>query len=97
MTGIELASNIVGYAASICMIFGYLPQAIHTIRTRETDSIAFNTFLLMGLGGIFFIIQGILLANYPLLLTNAITTVCSTIVFVIKLRNESRKKHRNKH
>lgn len=96
MTGIELASNIVGYAASICMIFGYLPQAIHTIRTRETDSIAFHTFLLMGLGGIFFIIQGILLANYPLLLTNAITTVCSAIVFVIKMRNDSRKKRSGK-
>lgn len=97
MTGIELASNIVGYAASICMIFGYLPQAIHTIRTRETESIAFNTFLLMGLGSIFFIIQGILLANYPLILTNAITTVCSAIVFFIKLRNDSRKKRNNNH
>lgn len=41
--------DIVGYAASICMIFGYLPQAIYTIRTRDTDGIALPTFLLMGL------------------------------------------------
>ena len=30
----ELIINIVGYAAAVCMVFGYLPQAIHTIRTR---------------------------------------------------------------
>lgn len=28
-----LIINIVGYAAAICMICGYLPQAIYTIRT----------------------------------------------------------------
>ena len=32
--------NLFGYAATICMVFGYLPQAIRTIRTRQTDDIA---------------------------------------------------------
>ena len=49
--------NIIGYAAALCMIFGYLPQAIYTIRTRETDSIALPTFMLMGLGSAFFVAQ----------------------------------------
>ena len=31
---------ISGYAASIFLILGYLPQAIETIRTRNTDGIA---------------------------------------------------------
>ena len=33
-------SSIVGTAAAVCMILGYLPQAITTIRTRDTDGIA---------------------------------------------------------
>ena len=45
--------NIVGYAAALCMVCGYLPQAIHTIRTRDTDGIAVPTFLLLGLGSVF--------------------------------------------
>lgn len=76
----EMISDIVGYAASICMIFGYLPQAIYTIKTRETDAIALPTFLLMGLGSLFFTIQGALLDNYPLMLTNIVTLVASSIV-----------------
>ncbi|MDE6126983.1 MAG: hypothetical protein K2G30_08500 [Muribaculaceae bacterium] len=82
--------SIIGYAAAICMVLGYMPQAIHTIRTRETDSIALPTFLLMGLGSIFFVIQGFLSdpVNWPLIATNLITTVCSATVFGIKMHND---------
>lgn len=84
----ELFVTIVGYAAALCMVLGYLPQAIYTIRTRDTDGIAMPTFLLMGLGSIFFIIQGALLGNIPLVITNSITGVCSAIVFCIKIYND---------
>jgi len=88
----ELLITIVGYTASICMVLGYLPQAIATIRTRDTDGIALPTFCMLGLGSIFFVIQGILLDNIPLVITNVITTICSAIIFIIKIRNDQRKK-----
>lgn len=85
-------TDIVGYAASICMILGYMPQAIYTIRTHDTEGIAVPTFLMMGLGGIFFAIQGLLLKNWPLFITNVITTTSSGIVFGIKMYNDYWKK-----
>lgn len=84
--------NIFGYAAAVCMVCGYLPQAIHTMRTRNTDGIALPTFLLMGLGGAFFIVQGALTGNLPLVITNAITTTCCVVITSIKLKNDFRKK-----
>lgn len=87
-----LVINIVGYLAAICMIFGYLPQAIYTIRTRDTDGIAMPTFLLLAAGSIFFVIQGFMLGNWPLIITNTITTVSSAIVFFIKIANDRKKK-----
>ena len=42
--------NVCGIVASVCMILGYLPQAIETIRTRNTDGIALPTFLMMAIG-----------------------------------------------
>lgn len=83
----EILINIFGYAAAVCMVLGYLPQAIHTIRTRNTDGIALPTFLLMGFGGAFFIVQGALTNNLPLVITNAITTGCCIVITAIKLRN----------
>lgn len=88
----ELLLNIIGYGAALCMVMGYLPQAIHTIRTRETDGIALPTFLLLGVGSILFVVQGFMLHNWPLVITNVITTVCSAIVFGIKMYNDYFKK-----
>ena len=88
----ELWLNVVGYAASVCMVLGYMPQAIATIRTRNTDGIAMPTFCMLGLGSILFVVQGIVLENWPLVITNVITTICSVIIFGIKIHNDSRKK-----
>lgn len=86
--------EIVGWLASICMVLGYLPQAYVTIKTQQTDDIAMATFVMMGLGGFFFIIQGIMLDNWPLAVTNIITMSCSVTIFGIKIYNDYFKKRK---
>lgn len=90
------AFEIFGYLASVCMVLGYMPQAIYTIRTRNTDAIALPTFLLMGLGSVFFVVQGFYSnpVNWPLIITNTITTISSAIVFGIKLHNDYFRRHK---
>jgi len=87
--------EICGWVASITMILGYLPQAITTIRTRNTDGIALPTFLMMGIGSACFMLQGIMHKPdvlWALFFTNLITTTCSIIVFSIKVYNDYIKK-----
>lgn len=86
---------VCGWVASITMILGYMPQAIHTIRTRETDGIALPTFLMMGIGSTCFMLQGILHKPeilWAMFLTNLVTTICSLIVFGIKVYNDYMKR-----
>ena len=83
--------EICGMAACVFMILGYLPQAIRTIKTRKTDDIALPTFLMMGIGAIFFMIQGLIHQPeiiWSLFLTNLVTATCSCIVFGIKIYND---------
>lgn len=87
-----LIANIIGYIASVAMVLGYMPQAIHTMRTRNTDGIAMTTFLLMGTGSLGFAIQGMLIDNWPLIITNVITTLSSAIISSIKVYNDYFKK-----
>lgn len=87
--------DICGWVASITLILGYMPQAIQTIRTRQTEGIALPTFLMTGIGGICFMLQGILHRPeilWALFITNLITTVCSLAVFTIKIHNDYFKK-----
>lgn len=89
------AFEVFGVVASITMILGYLPQAIETIRTRNTDGIALPTFLMMAVGGICFMVQGIIHKPdilWALFLTNLVTSSCSMIVFCIKIYNDYFKK-----
>lgn len=86
-----LLYELCGWVASIGMILGYLPQAVETMRTRNTDGIALPTFLMMGIGGLCFMLQGILHKPdilWSLFLTNLVTTTCSVIVFSIKIYND---------
>lgn len=83
--------EISGLVASVAMILGYLPQAIQTIRTRNTDGIAMPTFLMMFVGALFFVVQALLHKPeiiWSLFLTNTITATCSLIVFAIKIYND---------
>ena len=83
--------EICGWMATVGMILGYLPQAIKTIRTRNTDGIALPTFSMMAVGGFAFVLQGLLHKPdilWPLFLTNLVTTTCSVIVFSIKIYND---------
>lgn len=88
----ELLIHICGWVASIGLILGYLPQAIQTIRTRNTDGISLPGFIMMAVGGLAFMIQGLLIENYYLFLTNLITFTCSVIIFGIKIYNDYFKK-----
>jgi len=88
--------TVCGVVASVGMVLGYLPQAIETIRTRNTDGIALPTFLMMAIGGMAFMIQGLIHKPeiiWSLFLTNLITSTCSCIVFGIKIYNDYFKKN----
>ncbi len=92
-----MLATVIGYLAAICMVCGYLPQAIATIRTRDTEGIAMPTFLMMGFGSLFFVIQGIMCDIWSLALANIITFTCSAIVFGIKVSNDRKAKRTNEH
>lgn len=83
--------TLFGYVASAGMILGYLPQAIATIRTHNTDGIALPTFLMMAIGAFAFMLQGLMHEGgiiWSMVITNAVTCSCSCIIFAIKMHND---------
>ncbi len=86
----QLLFDICGIVASLGLILGYLPQAIQTIRTRNTDGISLPGFIMMAVGSFGFMIQGLMLGREGIFMfiTNAITCTCSVIIFYIKMKND---------
>ncbi len=97
----DVLYQILGWLGSIGLILGYLPQAIQTIRTRQTDGISLPGFIMMAVGSFCFMCQGLMLCIQQgiqvgifFFITNFITATCAAIIFFIKMKNDHGKKNK---
>ena len=65
----------------------FIPQAIKTIRTKDTSGISLLMYLMFVSGVFFWGVFGILVHNWPIILANVITFIFAGTVLVIKIRN----------
>ena len=76
-----------GYVAATLTTLAFVPQAIKTIRTRDTHSISLGMYVVFTIGIMFWFGYGIVLGSWPMIVANAITFVLSTTILVMKLRH----------
>lgn len=85
------ATTLVGFAATLCSVSSFVPQAWKVIRTRDTSSISRNMYLLTAVGFSLWFTYGILLGQWPLILTNGICLLLSGFILVMKVLPRHRK------
>lgn len=76
--------EIIAYLAAFFTTIGYLPQAIKTIKTKDTKAISFWMYLLSLIGVIFWLIYGIMISSYPIILKNVMLIILGGIILAIK-------------
>lgn len=74
---------IFGYFAAFFTAVSFLPQAIKTVRTRETVGLSLLTYLFLFLGSLSWFIYGLYLNDYPLMVTNSLTTIFTGIILYL--------------
>jgi len=84
----ELA--IFGYVAAFCTAISFLPQAVKTIKTKETNSLSLLTYLFLFFGSLSWFIYGIVLTDIPLMGTNFLTTIFTGIILFLILRGRNK-------
>ena len=85
-------SNLVGVAASIASVSSFAPQAWRIIRTRDTQSISAAMYWLTVTGFGLWLGFGILVGQWPLIVTNAICFALSAFILVMKMLPPSGKR-----
>jgi MtN3 and saliva related transmembrane protein len=78
--------TLIGLAAAFCTTISFLPQAIKTIRTKDTASISLSMYALFTLGTLLWFIFGLMSDNLPVYLANGVTLVFAMIILGYKLR-----------
>jgi MtN3 and saliva related transmembrane protein len=85
-------ADIIGYLAATLTTLSFLPQAILTLKTRNTAALSFTMYSLFTLGVLFWLIYGIYLADKAIIYANAITLVLALSILSCKIYNMIKKK-----
>ena len=83
----ELA--IFGYIAAFCTAVSFLPQAVKTIKTKDTNGLSLLTYLFLFFGSLSWFVYGMVLADIPLMSTNFLTTIFTGIILFLILRGRN--------
>ena len=83
----ELA--IFGYIAAFCTAVSFLPQAVKTIKTKDTNGLSLLTYIFLFLGSLSWFIYGIVLTDVPLMGTNLLTSIFTGIILFLILRGRN--------
>lgn len=79
--------ELIGFAAAVLTTLCWIPQAVHTIRTRDTRGISLWTQSIFALGIVLWLIYGLLLMSWPLIGANAISLCLVLVILALKLRH----------
>lgn len=72
--------ELIGYAAAILTTVSFVPQAILTLRTRNVSGISLGMYSCFTAGVALWLVYGISLGQWPLILANAITLALASVI-----------------
>jgi MtN3 and saliva related transmembrane protein len=87
-----IASEIIGYLAATLTTASFVPQAVLTIKTRDTESLSLGMYSAFTLGVLCWLIYGIYLGDKAIIISNSITLLLAASILGFKIYNLVRNK-----
>ena len=78
--------TIIGLVAAACTTISYAPQAVKTIKTKDTRDLSLVMYLILTIGVFLWLIYGLLVKNLPLIIANAITLLFTYTILLLKIK-----------
>jgi MtN3 and saliva related transmembrane protein len=86
-----VAYNVIGWIANICSAINILPQLMQAILINSTRGLNSLTVAAIIIGNIFWIIYGILINSYPIIISSILQMSIAIILVGLKYRKVSQK------
>jgi MtN3 and saliva related transmembrane protein len=78
--------SLVGFGAGTLCTLAYLPQALHSFRTKSVRDLSLSMLLSLNAGLLLWVAYGFLIHSLPLILPNAITFFLAFPLLMMKIR-----------
>jgi len=76
----------IGYLAATLTTLAFIPQALHTWRLRSADGVSVGMYVVFTIGIALWLLYGVLLGAWPIILANAITLALALSILVMAIR-----------
>jgi MtN3 and saliva related transmembrane protein len=76
----------IGYLAATLTTLAFVPQALHTWRLRSARGISLGMYVVFTIGIALWLLYGVLLGAWPIILANAITLALALSILVMAIR-----------
>jgi MtN3 and saliva related transmembrane protein len=76
----------IGALAATLTTASFVPQVLHTLRTKDVSGISLSMYSAFTLGVALWLVYGLLLGAWPIVIANAITVSLATCILLMKLR-----------
>ena len=78
--------DAIGSIAAVLTTASFIPQAWHSFKTRDVSGISLGMYSVFTLGVALWLVYGVLLQSWPLMIANSITLALAAAILVMKLR-----------
>jgi MtN3 and saliva related transmembrane protein len=79
------AQDWIGYTAAALTTGSFVPQALHTLRTRDVSGISLAMYATFTVGIALWLAYGLLLGDWPIVIANTVTLGLATTILVTKI------------
>ena len=76
----------IGLIVAACTTFAYVPQAVKTIKTKDTKSLSLIMYVIMTIGIVLWLFYGVLKNDLPIIIANTITLLFAGIILILKIK-----------
>ena len=80
-------TNFIGYVAAFLTTFAFVPQVLHSWKTRDLSGVSLPMYSLFTAGILGWIIYGLKIGSWPVILANIITLILACVVLILKLKH----------
>lgn len=88
----NVTPEIIGYVAATLTTSSFLPQAILTLKTRDTESLSLSMYSAFTLGVLLWLVYGVFLADKAIIFANAVTLLLASFILACKIYNTFHRK-----
>ncbi|MFM2120515.1 MAG: hypothetical protein RL722_1983 [Pseudomonadota bacterium] len=80
------STDLLGSVAATLTTLSFLPQAWLTLRTRDVSGISLSMYAVFTLGVALWLVYGVMLGAWPIIIANAVTLALALTILILKLR-----------